>query len=146
MKIAHGALVMVLDGEKLLLFRNEGDEKYAVLETLGREDLANPPTREQGSDAPGRTHSSTSDRRSAYGETDWHREAEERFAIECVRRLERAAAQAEGDIVVVAPPRTLGVIRGEWNKAVGARIVAEIAKDLVHQETGDIVAAIAAHK
>ena len=31
MKIAHGTLVMAADGQKALLLRNEGDEKYAVL-------------------------------------------------------------------------------------------------------------------
>jgi protein required for attachment to host cells len=145
MKLAHGTIVLALDGEKMLLFRNEGDRKYTVLETLGRDDLVNPSTREQGSDAPGRAFSSSSDRRSAYREVDWHRQAEERFACECMKRLERLAGQADGDIVVVAPPRTLGVMRGRWSKTIEPRIVAEIAKDLVHHETDDIARAIAKH-
>lgn len=145
MKIAHGTIVMALDGQKMLLFRNEGDRKYAVLETLGREDLDNPASRAQGSDAPGRAFSSTGDRRSVYSETDWHRQAEERFAAEGARRLERLAASTDGGIVVVAPPRTLGVLRKQRSEAIERRIVAEIGKDLVHHDTDDIAAAIEAH-
>ena len=101
MKIVHDTLVMAIDGEKMLLLRNEGDRKFMVLETLGHDELDNPPTREQGTDAPGRAFSSTGDRRSAMGETDWHRQAEEHFAKAGAERLERAAAGNEDDIVVI---------------------------------------------
>ena len=40
----------------------------------------NPPTREQGTDRPGRSSASVGVARSAMEETDWHDIAEERFA------------------------------------------------------------------
>ncbi len=64
MKIAHGTLVMAIDGSKMLLFRNEGDEKYVVLDTLKHEEIADPASHEIGTDAPGRSFSSTGSRRS----------------------------------------------------------------------------------
>lgn len=145
MKIAHGTLVMAIDGSKMLLFRNEGDEKYAVLDTLSHKEMADPASREIGSDAPGRAFSSTGSHRSAYEETDWHDQAEERFAIAGAERLERVAASEQGDIVVLAAPRTLGVLRKHWGRETKARLVAEIDKDMAHRGWDDIARAIAAH-
>ncbi|HZF46060.1 MAG TPA: host attachment family protein [Sphingomonadaceae bacterium] len=133
MKIVHGTLVMAADGRKMLLFRNDGDEKYAILDTLDHEEEQAPPTHLLGSDAPGRTQSSLGNRRSAYGDTDWHEQAEERFAIESARRLEEAALREGGPIVVLAPPRTLGILRQHWGRETRVRLIAEIGKDVVHR-------------
>jgi len=146
MKITHGTLVMAIDGSKMLLFRNEGDEKFIVLDTLSHEEMKNPASHELGSDAPGRSFSSTGSRRSAYGETDWHSQAEERFAIAGAEQLERAAASEKADIVVLAPPRTLGQLRKHWGRETKSRLVAEIGKDMVHHEWDDIARAIADHQ
>lgn len=146
MKIPHGTLVMAIDGSKMLLFRNEGDEKYVVLDTLSHKEFEDRASREVGADAPGRTFSSTGSRRSAYEETDWHEQAEERFAGEGAARLERIAANDKGDIVVLAAPRTLGVLRKHWGRETKARLIAEIAKDLVHHEWDDIARAIEQHQ
>lgn len=145
MKIAHGTLVMAIDGSKMLLFRNEGDEKYIVLDTLSHEEVKDPASRELGTDAPGRTFSSVGNRRSAYEETDWHDQAEERFAIAGAEQLERAATGEKGDIVVLAAPRTLGQLRKHWGRETKARLTAEIAKDVVHKDWEGIARAIAAH-
>jgi protein required for attachment to host cells len=145
MKIAHGTLVMAIDGRKMLLFRNEGDAKYIVLDTLENEEAPMLPSRELGSDAPGRAFSSTSRRRSSYGETDWHSQAEARFAVLGAKALEQAANDHEADIVVVAPPRVLGELRKHWGIETRKRLVAEIGKDLVHHETDDIARAVSDH-
>lgn len=146
MQIDNGTLVMVVDGAKFLLFRNEGDATFPVLSTLAHEEAADPPSRDQGSDAPGRTASSMGDRRSSYDETDWHRQSEERFARHGAEILERtAAAQPGPGIVVVAPPRTLGELRRQYGLQTSSRLLAEIDKDLAGHETDDIVRAIVAH-
>jgi HSP20 family protein len=145
MKISHATLVMAIDGRKMLLFRNQGDEKYIVLDTLENEEVKTPPSHQLGSDAPGRTFSSTSPRRSGYGETDWHSQAEARFAILGASALEHAASGNQADIVVVAPPRVLGELRKHWGRETRKRLVAEIGKDLVHHETDDIARAVTAH-
>lgn len=143
MKIAHGTLVMAADGEKVLLFRNEGDEKYPVLETVLHQEQPHAAAREQGSDEPGRSFSSTGTQRSSYGETDWHDQDEERFAVHAAELLEKAAAGTEAGIVVVAPPRTLGVLRKHWGRKTRARLLIEIDKDLTHHMTDDLITAIA---
>jgi protein required for attachment to host cells len=146
MKVEHGTVVMVADGSKLLVLRNEGDEKYAVLETIAHEQQDNPATREQGTDAPGRSFSSTGDARSSYGETDWHQQAEDAFARHAAEVLERAAGQhPEAGIVVIAAPRTLGQLRKAYGRATSERLIAEIDKDLAGHTTDDVIAALAAH-
>jgi protein required for attachment to host cells len=145
MRISHGTFVLVADGAKWLLFRNEGDQEYVVLKTVEHKEWASRSTREQGSDAPGRAFNSTSPSRSAYSETDWHQQDEDRFAIDTAESLRHAVAGGKGGIVVIAPPRTLGVLRTHYGPAIEERLIAEIAKDLVGHSSDDIGAAIAAY-
>lgn len=145
MKIAHGTVVMVADAKKFVLFKNEGDEEYPVLSTVAHEEIENPPTHEQGSDRPGRSFSSTGARRSSYEQTDWHDQAEQRFARHVADMLQRTAEHSESKLVVIAPPRLLGELRKHLHPTVTSRIAAEIPKDLVHHVTDDVVRAISAH-
>jgi protein required for attachment to host cells len=64
----------------------EGDEKFPNLRRLAVEEHKDPPSREQGSDAPGRAYSSVGEIRSAVGETDWHELEKERFAASMANR------------------------------------------------------------
>ncbi|WP_343807937.1 host attachment family protein [Alteraurantiacibacter aestuarii] len=145
MKLANGTLVLVADGQKLMAFKNDGDAKFPVLTTLTHREIDNPPSSEQGSDRSGRSFSSTGEQRSAYKETDWHQQEEDRFAGGAAQVLKQIAAQEDGKIVVVAAPHTLGELRKHYGKAIQERLVAEIDKDLTNQTTDDIVAVIAAH-
>jgi protein required for attachment to host cells len=92
-----------------------------------------PPSRELGTDQPGRTHESMGATRHAVGEkTDPHRELKRAFAEETVARLEAGlAAKAFSRLVVVAPPVTLGDLRHAMSKALADHVAAEVAKDLV---------------
>ncbi|WP_163365778.1 baeRF12 domain-containing protein, partial [Enterobacter asburiae] len=67
----HNAYVLVCDGRKALFLRNEGDAQYLNLKTEQVFEHDNPPTREQGSDKPGRSYASVGERRSAMEQTDW---------------------------------------------------------------------------
>lgn len=146
MKVEHGTLVMVADGAKLLLFRNEGDATYPVLETVLHERQDNPAAREQGSDAPGRSFASTGAARSSYEETDRHRQAEDAFAHHAAAILEQAAARdPAAGVVVIAAPRTLGEMRKAYGRSTAASLVAEIDKDLADHTTDDVIAVLAAH-
>lgn len=146
MKIEHDTLVIVADGAKVLLFRNEGDSKYPVLETLAHEVRDNPASAEQGTDAPGRTQSRMGSSRSSYQETDWHQQAEDEFARHAAAELERLAQRhPDSGVVVIAAPRTLAGLRRHYGRTTAERLLAEIDKDLTGHATDDIVAAIAAH-
>ena len=56
--IRNGDWVVVCDGKKALLLENAGDEKFLNLKTKQLLDHPDAPTRELGTDAPGRSISS----------------------------------------------------------------------------------------
>src|SRR5207237_1521899 len=77
------------------------------------------PTREIGTDAPGRTLQSVDGTRSAYEQVDWHEQEEQRFLTKLVERLEAAVNAGEAkSIVVAAPPQALGSIREAYSHAL----------------------------
>ena len=95
----------------------------------------NPPTREQGSDRPGRYSDGPSAHRSAVDDTDWHRVAKERFADEIAARLYKLAHAGDfREIVLVAPP----VVLGELHKEVDKRVSGELPKTLTNHSVSDI--------
>ena len=139
LSIDHGAWVVVGDGEKALFFRNEGDGLYPNLEVLDVLEQENPKTSEQGTDRPGRVHSSMGMHRSAMQETNWHKLEKHRFAKEIADALYTAAHRGRySKLVIAAPPMTLGDIRKALHKEVSEKVVAEISKDLTNMPKNEI--------
>lgn len=137
--LKHGIWVLVADGEKALFLKNQGDTKYPNLEVVREMEQENPPTREQGSDRPGRYSDGPSIHRSAVDDTDWHRIAKERFADEIAARLYKLAHAGDfQEIVLVAPPLVLGELRKKLHKEVDERVSAEISKTLTNHSVSDI--------
>jgi len=131
-KISHGEWVLVCDGTKALVLENAGDEKFPNLKTREVFEQDDPKTHEQGTDAPGRAINSVDSRRSAMEQTDWHQQAEERFLRRLAGHLDGAVnAGRAKSIVIVAPPRALGVLRQAYSHNLRAALRAEIDKDLV---------------
>jgi protein required for attachment to host cells len=139
MRIPSGALLLVGDGRKALFLRNTGDSEHVELTTEQVLERDNPPTREQGTDRPGRLPGADGVSRSAVGETDWHQLTEDRFAEEIADALYRTAhADRYDKLIVVAPPKVLGHLRQAFHKEVTERIVAEVPKDLTSHPVPDI--------
>ncbi len=132
-KLEHDIWVVVADGEKALFLRNEGDAQYPHLQVFREMHDDNPPTREQGTDRPGRLADGGPNHRSAVEETDWHRIEKERFAKEISDRLYKLAHRNKfKHLVIVAPPMVLGEMRKELHKEVESRVVAEVSKTLTN--------------
>jgi len=140
LKIPHNALVFVGDGRKALFLRNEGDAKFPNLRTERVFEAENPPTREQGSDRPGRvSEAALAGRKSAVESTDWHDIEEHRFARTVAAAMEQLVRASKAKaLVVVAPPQTLAGLRSAFHSDVKACIVAEINKDLTKHPVGEI--------
>ncbi|MBV5268641.1 MAG: host attachment protein [Afipia sp.] len=140
LKIPHNALVFVGDGRKALFLRNEGDAKFPNLRTERVFEAENPPTREQGSDRPGRvSEAALAGRKSAVESTDWHDIEEHRFARTVAAAMEQLVRASKAKaLVVVAPPKTLAELRSAFHSDVKACIVAEINKDLTKHPVGEI--------
>ena len=132
LKIPHGAWVLVGDGAKALMLRNEGDEVYPNLVTLDvLRNAPNPRTSAQGTDRPGRVQERATSKRSSVEATDWHDIAEHRFARHVAEIVERHALAGEiPHLIVVAPARTLADLRKAFSKHVSDKISAEVDKDL----------------
>src|SRR5260370_41708570 len=134
MSIPHDAIVFVGDGRKALFLRNEGDEKFPNLKTERVFVDFNPPTRDQGTDKPGRSFSSVGHGRSAVEQTDWHELEEHHFARVVAEALEKLVRERKVKAVVIAaPPRTLADLRQALHKDAKARIIAEADKDFTNQ-------------
>jgi protein required for attachment to host cells len=139
LKIRQGDWVVVCDGKKALVLENAGDEKFLNLKTREVYEHPGSKTRELGTDAPGRPFNSVGAGRSAMEQTDWHAQEEERFLRELAQRLDAAvnAGQANA-LILIAPPRALGVLRQTYSHGLRAAIRAEIDKDFVRLPVHEI--------
>ena len=79
-QIEQDAWVLVGDGEKALVFRNEGDAKFPNLKIIRILEQENPPTRDHGAGAPGRRSDGPGPQKSSMEQTDWHTLEKHRFA------------------------------------------------------------------
>ena len=140
MNIRHNALVLVADGQRFRLFRNDGDFRAPTLTLeVAKDQPRIPTTAELGTDEPGRSFSSTGPRRSAMGQTDFQQQEKDSFAVETAERLRKRALSGDfEELIVVAPPRTLAQLRRHYDKSVASRVVAEIDKDLTRHTVPQI--------
>lgn len=92
-----------------------------------------PPSRELVSDRPTRTYESKGHARHAKGDkVDPHRELKRGFAKSVGKALQSRLADGRFErLVVVAPPPALGDLREALPKKVRAKVVGEVAQDLV---------------
>lgn len=134
------ALILVGDGRKALFLRNCGTALAPELAVERISEQDNPPTREHVSDQAGRTVFGPQARHAGYEKNDFHEIAEADFAKVTAERLARHVQSAGASaIVIVAPPRTLAVLRSAWPRDIADRIVAEIPKDLTGHPVPDIL-------
>ncbi|RZI70364.1 MAG: host attachment protein [Pseudomonas sp.] len=162
MKVPHNALVLVADGRKMLLLRNEGDADHLNLQVEQKEIHESPKDRDQKSDAAGRASSTQSGpgspaiaqggsmhaqgqgaqfapSRGSMEETDYHQLEENRFAAEVAEILQLKALNQDFDtLIVAAPSRTLGELRKHYHKEVESRLISEITKDLTNHPVPQI--------
>jgi protein required for attachment to host cells len=137
--IRHGEWVVVCDGAKALVLENTGDFKFPNLKTIEVFEQKHLATHELGTGAPGRTHSSVGHGRSSVEQTDYHDQAERTFLAQLAQHLDAAlAAGKTKSLIMVAPPRALGMIRPAYSHALKGAVRVEVDKDLVKQPVHQI--------
>ncbi|CAN7698691.1 baeRF12 domain-containing protein [Pararhizobium sp. LjRoot238] len=131
-RIPHKSWVLVCDGAKALILRNDGDAERPNLVPVDVASEYQPPTRDLGTDRPGRVYQSQGGARSTTEETDWHDQAEEAFLSHIAEKLD-GLVRDHGitNLVLVAPSRALGILRKCLSPSARATVTAEVAKDLV---------------
>jgi protein required for attachment to host cells len=139
MPLPHDALVLVADGRKMLLFRNHGDLNQMDLRTETHGERENIENMEANSDGPGTSFQSFSPRRSSYEVTDVHQMEEDRWIKDAAEELKRRALRNDfAALVIVAPPRSLGVLKKYLHKEVERRVVVTVNKEMSARPIPDI--------
>jgi len=144
MIIPASTLVIVADAGKALIFRNRGDALSPALQ-IERvlEAEPNPPAHEQGAERPGRVYASVGTQRSAVEVPDPHERAEARFIGEVSKAIEDAlAADRRKQAILVAPPRTLGLLRQQLSARAAEQILSELPRDLTKHPVRQIELAL----
>jgi protein required for attachment to host cells len=139
MAIPHGAFVLVADGKKTLFLRNQGDSELLDLRTEAHDERDDPMDKEIKTDAPGTQGQRWGDGRPTMDEADFHQQGEDRWVKDAAEELKRRALRNDFDsLVIVAPPKALGVLRKELHKEVERRIVLTVNKEMTDRPIPDI--------
>jgi protein required for attachment to host cells len=138
--ITHGAWILVCDGRKALFMRQDGTldaPKFSVQHVM--EDGDNPRSSAQGADRPVLNRPGAGSGATSVGGPDWHDLREKDFARATADGLARLAAENSiAHVVLVAPPRTLAVLRAALPAALQQAVVAEVAADYVKHPVSEI--------
>lgn len=136
--------ILVADGARARLLRNDGPGR-GITVAGDREFIGTRlKSRELGTDRPGRAFDRAGEGRHAMEPpTDPHRHAEQEFARSMARMLEDGANRESYDrLVLVAPPRALGDLRGALSGTVRDRVIAELNRDLTTAGLDEVAAAL----
>ncbi|WP_297802067.1 host attachment protein [uncultured Brevundimonas sp.] len=132
MNLPSNALVAVVDGEKLALFRNSGSATDIQLTAVDA-----PPLEDRVVGSAGRNSSDAN--------PDNDTQAEDGFAMSVAQALNGWALKNKFDkLVVIAAPKTMGELRKHWHKEVEGAIVGELTKTLTGHSTDEIIKSIQA--
>lgn len=142
---AQRTWIVVADGARARVFSSRGWDSGLTPALKGELAGSNKPTRELGSDRPGRAFESADGSRHAMApRVDWHQYEKHLFAREVAALVDGGATRGEFDrLVIVAPPATLGELRKALGKAASGKVVAEIGKDLTGLDETALTARLA---
>jgi protein required for attachment to host cells len=139
MALPHNALVLVADGTKALFLRNHGDQNQMDLRTEAHDKRHDRKDREIKTDAPGVTRQSFGSGYPTMDEADFHQQEKDRWAKDAAEELKKRALRNDfGALAIIAPPRTLAILRKELHKEVERRIVLTINKEMTDRPIPDI--------
>lgn len=122
--------ILATDGGRALILRNDGTTAQPRLTVLRKHDQNVPPTRDLGTDKPGRTHSGMGPGRAAIEPTDLHQQAEDRLMKEVADALaEDLRLRKFSTLIVAAAPTSLGALRKAMSDELRKAVAAEVPKN-----------------
>jgi|SRR5690349_5957754 protein required for attachment to host cells len=146
MPLPHNGLVLVADGRKTLFFRNHGDENHIDLRTESHDARQDRKERYFRTDAPGTMKQSFGFGHSTYEETNFQQQEEDRWIKDAADELKARALRNDFDaLAIVAPPRSLGILKKCLHKEVERRIVCTVNKEMSGRPIPDIEALLNDH-
>jgi protein required for attachment to host cells len=139
MALPNQALVLVADGRKVLFLRNHGDQNQLDLRTESHDQREDLKDSEIKTDAPGLSGQSYGRGKPALDEADFHQQEEDRWAKDAAAELNKRALRGDFEaLAIIAPPKTLGVLRKELHKEAERRIVVTLNKEMTDRPIPDI--------
>jgi protein required for attachment to host cells len=130
MLLPHGAVIALIDGHNFELYRNAGNEAEPELAALPA------PKLDSHNHSGGSHRSSTGNHADSLVDDDAH-------AIAAVTWLNaQVLGHKISDLVVVAPPRTLGELRKHYHRLTERALRKEVNKDLVGKPPETILASL----
>ena len=131
MLLPNGTTIAVVDGTKLHLYENSGDEANPSLKAL-----AEPGISGDNKGSGGRHHSSSAN-------PDDSRLEEDSYAAATAAWLNQQVLSGNiGQLVVIAAPKTLGELRKHFHKKLEEKLLGELSKDLTGHSISEIAAAL----
>jgi protein required for attachment to host cells len=130
--------IIIADGARARVMQNNGPGKgvQAVAGLLFEGDHSS--SSKIMADKPGRTFDSVGNARHAMEPShDPHDELKAQFVRQIVGELE-ARTDAYNRLILVAPPRALGLIRKALPAAVASKVTGELDKDLTHLPNAEL--------
>ena len=141
MPLPNNALVLVADGTKILFLRNHGDENQIDLRTEAHDQREDRKDREIKTDAPGTTKQSAGYGRSTYEEPDFQQQEEDRWIKDAADELKARALRNDFEVLaIVAPPKSLGILKKCLHKEVARRVACTVNKEMSGRPVPDIEA------
>ncbi|MGV1786591.1 MULTISPECIES: host attachment family protein [Agrobacterium] len=132
MDLPQNTVVAVADGEKLSLFRNDGDAATVNLTALPD------PAIDNSKISSGARHSSSS------ANPDDSQQDEDGFGAGVTDMLNKQVLEGKiKSLVIIAAPRTLGEMRKGYHKSLSEVLIGELDKDLTGHSVQDIEKALA---
>lgn len=132
MLLPHGTVIALVDGKTFELYRNAGDEADPELTAMDS------PRLDSHNHSAGSHHSSS-------GNHAGHQVDEDAHAIAAVNWLNsQVLGHKIEQLVVFAPPRTLGEMRRHYHKQTERAVLKEFHKDLTGKQPAEIIAALRA--
>lgn len=130
MLLPHGAVVALVDAAHFELYRNAGDEAEPELSAMAA------PKLDSSNHSAGSHHSSAGNHADSQVEVDAH-------AIAAANWLNsQVLGHKIENLVVFAPPRTLGEMRRHYHKQTERAILKEVHKDLAGRPPAQILSAL----
>jgi protein required for attachment to host cells len=134
--------IVLADGARARILQNTGPGTGLTEVDELQSRAAHMPTRELGTERPGRgQESATSGRHAITPREDWHEGEKVSFAHEVAAYLKENGNAGKFDaLVLAAAPRTLGELRKSIDPATAARLKSELDKDLTKIPSADLEA------
>lgn len=128
MRINNRTLVLVADGQSATFFQNTGSGEVIKLDPVHTMGLFNEADRDLSADRPGHASVGMSDRRTSYEHHDRH-EANETAFLKGVAGIADQLMADHDNLVLIAAPRALGVLREALSSSVMDKVSTQMDKD-----------------